>query len=603
MSHRPEEATALERALGRRSIALTLYALLSVVLTLPLALRFRSAVPAGSGDILQNYWNFWWWKTALFDLQVHPYRTEYQFHPFGVDLVFYTHSIFNQLVAMPVNLKWGEAAAYNFCVLLALALCGYGAYLLACEITGDPRASFLAGLVYTFFPQHLEQLTEHLNLIAAQFLPWALYFVLRVARRGGTGAWLGLAATFTLNALCSWHLGIMLCLSAAAVLPFELRRTTRSRAAVVRDLAFALSLSGVLLWPAVQPLAQEILAGQTYFQKPEVPRGVDLAYLFIPPFGQPIWGRLFAGAYVERAYEAAGFVTYLGFFPLALAALAWRRRERGVKFWTAFAIGMTILALGDRPWAAGTRLEWLPLPFSLFHYLPFLDVLNVANRFMILASLGLGMLVAFGWRSLAVRTDRRFLLVAGLLLLDYAWLPFPMREMGPSPAYVEMVQDPIMRVGAVLDIPFHQRSRTALNMVAQTYHGRPIGGGYHSTYPPATLGALAADPVLSKLADVPTVDGPIDFDHLIRLGFDTVVLHKYRRDSAGKAAVARTPPKDIMSWKRAKRMGGVPDETYDEIRRQLIAACGPPAFEDDEVEIFYLKSGDSDGEDAIPMKR
>ncbi len=603
MPETPGDRTALERALGRRSVALALFALLSIVFTLPMALRFKSAVPAGSGDILQNYWNFWWWKTALFDLETSPYHTDYLFYPFGTNLVFYTHSIFNQIVGMPVNLEWGQAAAYNFCALLAIALSGYGAYRLAREITGDPRAAFLAGIVFTFFPQHLEQATEHLNLIAMQFLPWALYCLLRVVRYGGTKAWLGLAVTFTLNALCSWHLGLLLLLAGAAILPFQARRTKRSGAAVARDLAFAAALSTVLLWPAVKPLLAEILAGATYFRKPETPRGIDLLYLFVPQYGHPIWGRWLAGLYLDRAYEAAGFVTYLGVVPLALAALAWRRKERGVKFWTGFSIGATVFALGAHPWVGGHLLEWPPLPFALFHYLPFLDVLNVANRFMILASLGLGILVAFGWRSLAVRTDRRFLLVAGLILLDYAWLPFPMRDIGPSRAYVEMAAAPIMRVGAVLDIPFNQRSRTGENMVAQTFHHRKIGGGYHSVYPPETLAAIADDPVLSKLSGVPQVDGPIDFEYLIQLGFDTVVLHKNRRDSAGQAAVAATDPHDIMGRKYANRLGGVPDHTYNDIRRQLIEACGPPAFDDDEVEIFYLKSGRSNGDNAIPMQR
>ena len=603
MSDTQGDRTALERALGRRSVALALYALLSVILTLPMALRFRTAIPAGSGDILQNYWNFWWWKKALFDLHVHPYRTEHLFHPFGVDLIFHTHSAFNQIVGMPLNLAWGEAAAYNFCALLALTLSGYGAYRLARELTGDARAGFLAGLVFTFFPQHLDQTTEHLNLISTQFFPWTLYYLLRVVRDGGTRSWLGLAVTFALNALCSWHLGIMLTLSALAWVPFQLRRTARSRAAAVRDLAFAAAFAAVLLWPAVEPLLAEMASGATYFRKIEVPRGIDVVYLVIPHFGHPLWGRLFTDSYIERAYPAAGFITYLGFAPLALAVLAWRRRERGVKFWTFFALAMTLLALGDRPWVAGARWEWLPLPFALFHHMRLLDVLNVANRFMIPAGLGLAILVAFGWRALRARSDRRFLLVAGLIILDYAWLPFPMRDIGPSPAYLEMAEAPLMRVGAVLDIPFYQRSRSAHNMVAQTYHGRPIGGGYVSTDPPDMVASLQADPVLSKLANLPEVDGPIDFNHLIRLGFDTVVLHKYRRESVGRAARVATAPGDIMGLKYAGRIGGVPDEVFDEIRRQLTAACGPPAFEDDQVAIFYLKSGDSSGDDAIPMRR
>ena len=97
----------------------------------------------------QNFWNFWWWKKCLLDLHQHPYWTQYLFFPTGVSLVFYTHSAFNMLLALPVTVLLGPAAAYNFCVLFALTLAGWGAYLLVRELTGDSRAGILAGLVFT----------------------------------------------------------------------------------------------------------------------------------------------------------------------------------------------------------------------------------------------------------------------------------------------------------------------------------------------------------------------------------------------------------------------------------------------------------------------
>ena len=185
-------------------------------MTFPLALHLGSSVPAGSGDIWQNYWNFWWWEKCLFELHQSPYFSQLLFHPSGADVIFHTHSPFNMIVAMPVNLIWGPGAAYNFCVFLALWLSAWGGYLLVKELTGDVRAAFLAGLVFAYFPQHIEQTLEHLNLFSTQFIPLTLLYFFRLARQGGTRNIGGLGVCFALNALCSWHLGLMLILDAGA---------------------------------------------------------------------------------------------------------------------------------------------------------------------------------------------------------------------------------------------------------------------------------------------------------------------------------------------------------------------------------------------------
>ena len=197
----------LNRFLSAPSRVLWLYLLAALVMTFPLVLHLRSALPAGSGDVWQNYWNFWWWRTSLIDLGQSPYHSEYLFQPSGADLAFHTHSPFNMIVGMPVNLVWGEAAAYNFCILLGLWLAGWGMYLLVRDLTEDSRAAFLAGIIFAYFPQHLEQTLEHLNLASTQFLPLTLWFFFRTVRAGRSRNVVGLGGCFALNALCSWHLG------------------------------------------------------------------------------------------------------------------------------------------------------------------------------------------------------------------------------------------------------------------------------------------------------------------------------------------------------------------------------------------------------------
>lgn len=354
---------------------------------------------------------------------------------------------------------------------------------------------------------------------------------------------------------------------------------------IVRDLALAAVLAAATLAPAVQPMFSEIAAGATYYEKGAVDRGIDATYLLTPHFGHPVWGGLVLDRYVDRAYQASGFLCYLGFAPLALAGIAVARRARGWRLWLGYSLVTLVLALGAQPFWNGALIGSVTLPFAVLGSLPLLDVLRVANRFLILTSLGLGVLAGIGFAALSRPSNRLFYGLAALICFEYAWLPYPTQKVDFPPAYREMLAGPILRIGAVLDIPSYEKNRSVHNMAMQTLHDRPIADGYLSTYPPGPVAAVAAEPALDVL------NRPLDARALIRMGFDTVVLHKYRADSYGKRKLEQTPREDLMARKEALRMGGIPDEKMDEIRRQLTAICGEPAFEDDRVAIFYLPAG------------
>ena len=562
-------------------------------MTFPLALHLGSSVPAGSGDIWQNYWNFWWWEKCLFELHQSPYFSQLLFHPSGADVIFHTHSPFNMIVAMPVNLIWGPGAAYNFCVFLALWLSAWGGYLLVKELTGDVRAAFLSGLVFAYFPQHIEQTLEHLNLFSTQFIPLTLLYFFRLARQGGTRNIGGLGVCFALNALCSWHVGLMLILTLAPLVvlagfrrfrPFQM---TRPISLFVRDLAVAVGVSAVFLLPAVLPMFSEIASGATYFDKRLVDRGIDASYLLTPFFEHPFWGDLALDAYLSRAYQASGFVCYLGLIPVSLAIWALARRRPGTVYWAFFTLATLLLALGAHPFWDGKLYDGITLPFSWLKFFPALGYLKVANRFLILTSLGLAVLAGVGWTAFRKPSDLKFALLGGLIFLEYLWTPYPIQEVRISPIYAQLRESG--QKGAILDIPFHQRSRTVSNLLAQTVHGRPIVDGYISTISPQAFEAIETEPVLKDLANVPKLQRPIDRGRLLELGFDTVVLHKDRADSYAKQRLAEVEPRDLLGRKSALRLGGIPDKTMRRIRAELTQLCGEPKWEDKQIAVFDLR--------------
>ncbi len=571
-------------ALLRNTGALGCYLALTLGMTFPLALQWRSALPAGAGDVWQNYWNLWWWKKCLLE-GLDPLRSEWLFHPFGADLVFHTHSPFNQIVSMPVNLAFGEAAAYNFCVILALTLAGFGMYLFVRELTGSAASGFLAGLVFAYFPQTIEQTLEHLNLFSIQFIPLSLFYMLRWTRSGRTVDALALGACFGLNALCSWHLGLKL---GIILTPWALWHVYGNRDRLRRagkDLACGAALAVLLVVPLLAPMGVLMTEGNEYRLKYPVSRGIDASFLLTPTYANPIAGPAVRPRYADRAYQAAGFVCYLGFLPAALAALGAARGGRRALPWLGVIAGGVVLALGSDLLWNGTRYDQVPLPFSALGWIPLLESLRVANRFMVVASVGLAVLAGLGWSVLRWKHPAALALVAVFLLAEYSWLPFPMQDVRHSPL-LEQVRS---RPGAVLDIPFHQRNRSVHNMVNQTVHGRPIAGGYLSTYPPEVERSVEGDRALSQLAGVPGPDARVDVARLLELGFATVVVHKNRAASAREKALAELPDTDILRRKHALRIGGVPDDTLASLRSQLDEATGGAAMEDELLAIYFLK--------------
>ena len=125
-------------------------------------------------------------------------------------------------------------------------------------------------------------------------------------------------------------------------------------------------------------------------------------------------------------------------------------------------------------------------------------------------------------------------------------------------------------------------------MVEQTVHGKPISGGYISSYPPSIQDAIDGEAALQQLAGTPAPDATVEIEELRAIGFRTLVIHKYRMDSARDKALAAVAQGSLLERKRAARLGGVPDETMRAIREQLDEALGGTALEDEQLAIYFL---------------
>lgn len=605
MSHGAPAAPLLpERRLRSHLICLGLYLLLAVAMTWPLASQLSSRVPAGDDDLWQNYWNFWWWEQALLERHQSPYHTDLLFHPEGAALGLHTHSEANQILALPINAIFGPAAALNVCLLLGFALGGFGAYLLAGEYTPRAGPAFVAGAIFAFFPQHVEQSLEHLNLASIQGIPLFLWALVRLVRRGGR-AYIATGALFAFNCLLGWHNGFISVPLGAALAWFEARGSGRPRKEVLRDLAKAAFVAFLLLAPFMKPLVRDALERVGRFRKSTAPRPIDPLFLFIPHPGNPFWGRWVGAAYEKmRTYPSVGFIGYAGIVTLALSFVGVRggpaagaASRRRILFWSGAAIFYLLMSFGTTLVLAGREMAGVPMPYALFQHVPFFSRVRVPHRFLVPAMLCLSILAAYGADRIASRFPSRRLLAIGavtaLVLLDLLWLPYPTRSL-PDPPWVHGLA--ALPPGlAVLNIPGGHRSRAADDMYFQTLHHRPLVGGYVSIPMRSMSNELRQYPVMRRIFQSSEHDtgytGPSLTKAIRAVDAGIVVVHLTRTVEAlrerRREAAMRHPgdPYKLLPYEPDE---GMPSPLLDRMRAELRDSFGPPVFVEEGIAEIYL---------------
>ena len=598
----------------RAGVALFGYVLLSILFTWPLVAHLTDSLPLGNNDLWQNLWNFWHWQTSLTETGTSPYWTDLLFYPWGTSLAFHTHSEANIFIGFPLALIWGPVAALNFTTLLGFVIAGWGAYLLVREeVVDDRRAAFLAGIIFAYFPQHFEQSLEHLNLASYGMMPIFLFTLLRACRQGGLFPWALASLCFALNSLFAWHNSVLILPLALLLFGRELLRTHRSRRALVLEASIAGIFAFLFVLPCAYPMLLEMLGGETYYLKPKppVPKSIDPLFLLVPAENHSLWGSLVSPIYEGyRTYPSAGFTAYLGWFTLVLAAMSWvhHRTQKflpadslvltggfSLGFWSVIFLVYLLFSFGDELRIAG-KGTGIPMPFTLLDDVPLLQTIRVPNRLLVPTMLALSLLAARGAHLTLLRFRRPRLLaclMATVILLDFLWLPYPLREVD-RPAWTQKLAE--VPAGALLNIPGGDRARASRDMYLQTLHGRPIIGGYVSCTPPRIARRVEEYPFLKTIfRAMPEMEVEVRqalprlLDDLpiavvaVHLGRVREDLEKLEEEHRGRPeARLYNPDRGI---RRAK---------LEEIRTRLRAEWGEPYYRDRQVEL-YLRPARRDG--------
>ncbi len=527
-------------------VAIAVSALVAVVQTWPLATALGHAVPTSQWHCLgrgcEDEFLCVWIVSTLAKRLLHD-----PLHLFEGGILFplkhtlaYSETMLSAVaVSAPVTWVTGNhVLGYDLHYLATVALSVLGTFLLVRDVTGDPRAALVAGVLFGLTGERWNY-RAHLPMQSVQWVPFVCWTWIRFLDRPGVARAVALAAAMVANLHSSVYQGFLLPFLLAPwalVLALSRRWSARRWVAGAAVLVAALAAGLVLYWPLV--VVREELSFTTAGGATEVAGGwAWYLHALLHPDGY-------------LAGLASGDRHTTGFSPLPVVALiaaavatlvrkAIRPPREGEHVHLVAAIVFLVVTaavtvLSTRLGPFGPAIDWL---FSL----PGLSGLRGRNRFDMLAAFGgavvVGIAVAIVLRRVqsravagavlalaltAVVADTRTLLAP----LPLTWLP----ERDALPPGVKFAVEVSRQTGAVLHIPYGHWATETIYMMWGLLHDRPIMNGYTAVMPRfrALVDELPSAAARQALAEA---------------GVTTVLLHT----SLGTGLAARTILQDVRN--------------------------------------------------------
>jgi hypothetical protein len=313
------------------------YLALTIVATWPLARGLGRDVPSDLGDPVFVMWVLAWDCQQLLAIlrgDVSRLATFFDaniFHPLPLTLAYSEHFIAQAVQVLPVwALTGNPILCYNLLYLSTFVLSGLGAYLFVRELTGNPRAAFVAGVLFAFAPYRFPQ-SSHLQVLSSQWMPFALYGFRRyfdsIDAQARTGRWRPLigagAALVAQNLSCTYYLMFF----APAVIAYVIweiwRRNLWSHMRLWIQLTTAALVVGALTVPLLLPYAMVQEQLQVARSRGELSMYAADVYSYATAVSEQIlWG---STARVFPKAEGDLFPGLVAVFLALIGIVTWRR--------------------------------------------------------------------------------------------------------------------------------------------------------------------------------------------------------------------------------------------------------------------------------------
>ncbi len=541
---------ALGSSPRHHGVALAVYTVLALVLTWPLVQHMATRVPGDGIDDPALAWNLWWIRFRLVEqLQPDVFHADWMFYPIGVNLGFYTLTLLNGLLSIPLQVGLSLVLASNLVLLSAYVLAGYGTYLLVSQLLAraGSRSShvhavaLVAGIVYAYgSPKLFYASLGQFNIASNQWVPFAVLYLLRAgaSRRTrdlwmaglffGLQAWAELTYASFLVVFAGLY-GVWILLGGEP-LTFRGGWSWSRRGQAWLRLAGVGLVALVGLAPFLWAMVPDLRAEGDFFASGGGFADIfsaDLAGYLVPTRLHPLWGDRVAGLPFPND---KGQHIYLGYTALLAAFLGAlylvRRWGRQGLFWPLAGLVFWWLTLGPNVRVMGTPTP-IPGPFALLSRLPFFSGNRYPSRYSVMLLLCVAVLAAFGLHALLrsprprslgpFRHARPMLLVfAFLFLFEHLAVPLPLNDFQVPEIYRRLAQEP--GDFAVLELPTGWRNGArvlgradVLIMMQQWYqtvHGKRRLGGNTSRNPAYKFQYFTQAPLLGDLIGVMNADRP-----------------------------------------------------------------------------------------------
>ncbi|MCS7221195.1 MAG: interleukin-like EMT inducer domain-containing protein [Anaerolineae bacterium] len=571
----------------RHTLALLSYGLLSLFFTYPLVLHFTTHVPGDGIDDPALAWNLWWVRFSIIERHANPFDCRWIFWPIGVNLAFYTLTVLNGLLSVPLQLAFDLVPASNALLLSSFTLSGYGAFLLAWQVWAPRRkqdfgfwaAAWLAGLIYAFAANKLFYAAlGQFNIASSQWIPFCVLYLWRMGQPYGRLRDAVLAGLFL--GLQAWAESTFASFLLILIALYALWQTTECLRWGLPAWIGRLACLAIIFVAAIAPMLANMLpdlwAEGDFFTSGGGFADVfsaDLAGYLVPLMHHPLFGSLV----VRMPFpHDKGQHVYLGYGVMALALLGlWARPRRIAAFWGTAAFAFWLFTLGPALHLMGQEIG-VPGPFALVDHLPFFKGNRYPSRYAVMLLLSVSMLAAPGLAMLhrrlpMLRPQVLLGMMSLLFTLEHIAVPLPLSDLRVPAIYRRIAVEADPTPGSVMELPLGWRNgarvtgkKDVIIMFEQWYqtvHHRPILGGNTSRNPEFKFQYFSEAPLLDRLiAMVNAADEP---------------LHQALRDRLAQiqAEMDTAPPEQIaLHRQQVAQVLRILDIAYVVIHRERVPA-------------------------------
>ncbi len=539
---------------------------LSLLLTYPLVLKFSTDILGPPEDNLQAIWNFWWVKHALLNLGAHPYYTDYLFYPNGTSLAFHSLSLFNSLLAVPLQFFLNPIVCYNLLIILTFVLSGLGMYMLSYELTSHAPAAFIASLVFAYSPFHFAQAEHHLQVASIQFIPFFILYLIRLFEEPCIKNTLLAGMFLLLAALCSWYYLFYLGIFCIVFLIYRLAFTPPTRKSYISFIWMSI-FSAVLIAPFIYPLLKEKFTGAHYFKhymtKALVERfSADLAAFFLPSFMHPLASIPLRRLYLSLSGNAAEAVVFVGYTVLILSAYAvYKLKFKETGLWIICGLLFGILALGPRLHFMGRKIfASIPMPYELLYKIPLVNISRAPARFTVMLLFSLAVLVGYAVSRIGhSKTGGKLPLVlcGGLILFESLSLPMTIcnPDIVTQSAFIQKAFSADTDDYAILELPLMKYLAGNIAMYRQTKHHKKITGGSISRLPHQAARFILTSPLKQLVENNEPLDDKFFIDLksiLIENQIKYIVYNQYLYDKISGIKLYGLLTKNFITLAKSK---------------------------------------------------